>query len=249
MKKGQTMLLLGVYGMEVVECGGVLAKNVEAGGTSYASIMLAGERMRPQATAAAEILGVKLGFTDFTSGEVEVVPEAKKKLIRVIREYKPDIIITQDPEHCFHDLDPDRRLAMILILESIALAARNYALEEMPGLDPHPIPTIYYMTPENPNCVVEVAGVWEKKEKAMDELKSQMEFSGKHYEQYYGNETMAKLVKGWNLLDNYYAKGREAHKEIDKSLHVYHGAGGHGRFALAEAYRREGKFHLENLMA
>jgi N-acetylglucosamine malate deacetylase 1 len=42
-------------------------------------------------------------------------------------------VITQDPEHSQHDLDPDRRPAMTLLLESLALAARDFALDAMPG--------------------------------------------------------------------------------------------------------------------
>ena len=30
-------------------------------------------------------------------------------MIRVIRSFRPDIIITQDTEHCVYDLDPGRR--------------------------------------------------------------------------------------------------------------------------------------------
>ena len=59
---------------------------------------------------------------------------------------------------------------MILILEAIALASRDFAIDKMPGLEPHPIPTIYYMTPEHPNCVVDVSQIWDKKEKAMYKL-------------------------------------------------------------------------------
>lgn len=246
--KGLRMLLLGVYGMEVVECGGALAKNVLQGGKSFASIMLSREETRPQIMEAAKVLGVEMSFTHFKAGEVEVTPEAKKKLIKVIREIKPDIIITQDPEHSFHDLDPDRRLAMLLILESIALAARDYALDEMPGLSSHPIPTIYYMTPEHPTCIIDVADVWDKKEAAMDKLTSQMEFSGMHYERYFGGKTMSAIIPNWADITNNYEKGREAHRHIDKALHLYHGACSHGRYALAEAYRREGKYHLENLI-
>jgi hypothetical protein len=43
---GKRILLLGVYGMEMVECGGVLHKNAMAGGVSHASILFAGPRMR-----------------------------------------------------------------------------------------------------------------------------------------------------------------------------------------------------------
>lgn len=243
------MLLLGVYGMEVVECGGVLCKNVQNGGKSFASLMLTSQKSEAQVCKAAEALNINIGFTGFKSGEISVTPEAKKKLIRVIRECKPDIIITQDPEHSFTDLDPDRRLAMILILESIALAARDYALDEMPGLTAHPIPTIYYMTPQNPNCLVDISDIWDKKGQAMDQLSGQLEFSGKHYEQYYGEKIMEKIVPGWSKLESYLEKGRQGHRQIDKALHLYQGAaGGHSHFAFAEAYRREGKFHLQNLI-
>lgn len=40
---GLNMLLIGVYGMEVVECGGALAKNARAGGRSSTTILVARE--------------------------------------------------------------------------------------------------------------------------------------------------------------------------------------------------------------
>ena len=51
------MLLIGVYGMEMVECGGVLHKNVMAGGASHASILFAGPKMREGLEKSAAILG------------------------------------------------------------------------------------------------------------------------------------------------------------------------------------------------
>lgn len=248
MEKARRILFLGVYGMEVVECGGALAKNVENGGESYASIMLCRETSQPQVKKAAEVLGVNIGFTHFQYGTVDLSVESKKKLIRIIREVKPDIIITQDPEHSFHDLDPDRRQAMILILEAIALASRDFALDDMPGLEPHPIPTIYYMTPHHPNTVVDIASVWDKKEKAMDMLESQMEFSGQHFERALDSKALEILVPGFSQLGSGYAKGRAIHRALDKAVHVYHGLATHGHYALAEAYRREGNFHLQELI-
>ncbi|MCD8511072.1 MAG: GlcNAc-PI de-N-acetylase [Bacillus sp. (in: Bacteria)] len=186
-------------------------------------MMLCRETSQPQVTKAANELGVKVSFTNFQSGHVDTSPESKKKLVKIIREIKPDIIITQDPEHSFHDLDPDRRPAMILILESIALASRDFALDEMPGLEPHPIATIYYMTPHHPNTVVDIASVWEKKEKAMDVLESQMEFSGKHIERALSAESLEVLVPGFSQLGNYYEKGRAVHRVMDKAVHVGHG--------------------------
>ncbi len=244
------LLLLGVYGMEVVEAGGALAKNAAAGGKSFANIMLCRETSRPQVTEAAQVLGVEISFSDFTYGLVDLSPGSKKKLIKVIREIKPDIIITQDPEHSFHDLDPDRRQAMVLILEAIALASRDFALEEMPGLKPHPIPAIYYMTPEHPNCLVNVAPVWDKKEKAMDKLGSQMAFSAQVSLERFGKDALKVVVPNLDELlrqNDYYTIGRKLHQATDKSFHMYHGMCSHGSYALAEPYRLDGKFHLELL--
>jgi hypothetical protein len=243
-----TLLLLGVYGLEIVECGGVLAKNARAGGTSFASIMLARPQTRPQIESAAAELGVKTHFLDFEYGDVRADVPSKQQLIRVIREVRPHLIITQDPEHAQHDLDPDRRPAMTLILESIALAARDIFVDELASLPPHPIPTLYYMTPHEPNCVVDISDVWDLKERAMDKLESQMRFSGKLFPKYYSEEHLRFLVPTWDNLPDDYTRGREVHRQLDRVTHLHNGLGGHGRFAVAESYRREGKFHLQQLL-
>ena len=242
------VLLLGVYGMEAVECGGALAINAKNGGESYVSIMLASDEMRTNVLEACGILGVKkVYFNDFTRGMVDCDYKHKVALCRVIREVKPDIIITQDPEHCIHDLDPDRRPAMTLLLEAIALASRDFALDQMTGLSPHPIAKIYYMSPLNPNCTVSVADVWDLKEKCMDVLESQMEFSGEHVEKNISKKELETLVPGFFELGSYYEKGRKFHSAVDKAVHMFYGVGGHGNFALAEPYRFEGRFEFKEL--
>lgn len=246
---GKRILLLGVYGMEMVECGGVLAKNVKAGGQSFASLMLTSKQTMADCDKAAKVLGVsKVYYHQFETGKLDCDYQSKLKLIRTVRETKPDIIITQDPEHIIADLDPDRRPAMTLILESVALASRAFALEEIPGLEPHPIPHIYYMSPVRPNCTVNIADVWDLKEKGMDVLESQMTFSGQHYETGMSEKELDVIVPGFKQLDSYYKKGRAMHTAIDKAYHMYWGCCGHGRFALAEPYRYEGVFEFEELV-
>lgn len=243
------MLLLGVYGMEMVECGGALALNAQNGGQSFASIMLAGAQTQVDVAKAAEVLGVeKVYFNNFTAGEVDFSRPYKLELVRIIREVRPDIIITQDPEHCQIDLDPDRRPAMTLILEAIALASRTFGTEEMPHLKPCPIATIYYMSPLHPNCVLNIADVWDKKEAGMDCLQSQMEFSGHHYEDRLAPKELEVIAPGFDSLPSYYEKGRRVHAAVDRALHMYWGIGGHGTFALAEAFRKQGLFEFTQLM-
>ncbi len=245
---GKRVLLLGVYGMEMVECGGALAINARNGGESFVSIMLAGNQMKENCLKVADILGVKkVFFNGFERGAVDLRYDYKIELIKVIRETKPEIVITQDPEHVLHDLDPDRRPAMTLILEALALASRDWALDATPGLESHPIPKIYYMSPVNPNCTINLAEVWDLKEKGMDVLVSQMEFSGKHFETNLSPRELEILAPGFSQMQTYYEKGRTVHSAIDKAIHMYYGVGGHGKFALAEPYRFEGKFEFMEL--
>ncbi|MBQ5849276.1 MAG: LmbE-like protein [Lachnospiraceae bacterium] len=241
---GNRVLLLGVYGMELVECGGALAINAANGGKSFASIMMSRHKSREQVKNAAKILSVDVIFHEYKMGEIMPVPEQKLELIKRIREVKPDIIITQDPVHCQGDLDPDRRMAMTLILESIALASRSYALEMG---EPHPIPTIYYMTPEHADCLIDISNVWNKKVEAMNCLTSQIEFCAEHYQTHVGSELMKSIVPNWCEITSMFEKGKVAKQAFDLAYHMWEGAGGHSHYVLSERYRREGKYHFTEL--
>jgi N-acetylglucosamine malate deacetylase 1 len=96
--------------------------------------------------------------------------------------------------------------------------------------------------------VINITEVWEQKEKAMDMLESQMEFSGMHFDEMLDAKSVETLYPGYSQLTSYHEKGRAIHKVLDKAIHVYHGLATHGHFALAEAYRREGNFHLSELI-
>ena len=116
-QNGKRILLLGVYGMELVECGGALLKNAKSGGVSHASMLFCGEQMRKDLAKSAEILQTTVEYLNMDSGAVTGSREERLKIATVIRKFKPDIIITQDPEHCVSDLDPGRRPVMNMILD------------------------------------------------------------------------------------------------------------------------------------
>lgn len=249
MADGKRMLLLGAYSMEVIECGGALLKNAMKGGTSHAAIAFAGETMRKDLARSAKILQTSIEFLDLDIGKISASYEEKLAMIRVIREFRPDIILTQDTEHHISDLDPGRRPFMTLVLEAMALAGRAYALEELPGLEPWGGFTIYYMTPEHPNCVIDIFDVWEQKCAAMDELHTQLEHFGKRE-----NETPEELaqrksmVPQWEELETELERGMLMKREMDKAFYRAPGATGHCRALYAEPYRKEGCFVLNELM-
>ena len=81
----------------------------------------------------------------------------------------------------------------------------------------------------------------------MDVLESQMNFSGQHFEKTLAPEELEVICPGFDQLETYYEKGRKVHAAIDRALHMYWGVGGHGSYALAEHYRREGLFEFMEL--
>ncbi|MDR7418211.1 MAG: GlcNAc-PI de-N-acetylase [Armatimonadota bacterium] len=243
-----TLLVLATYGLEIVEVGGAIACHVRAGGRAHATVTLARPEAREQITRAAAILGATVQFMDFAMGTVTPDVESKKRFVRVLREVRPDVVITQDPEHSFHDLDPDRRQAMILYLEAMALAGRDFAPEQLTELEPHRIPTIYYMTPERPNCVVDITEVAETKERALAELRSQHAFSARMMRQRVPAGVLARIAGVATEAEDE-TLGLAVHRQTDRALHLYHGLMSHSaRAVLAEAYRRDGLFTLSQLI-
>ncbi len=246
----KTILMLATFGLEIVEVGGTLALHAQAGDSVHAAVLLSRDASRPQITEAAKILGVKsVQFLGFNYGEVQPDIPSKMKLVRVFRELKPDILITQDPEHSYHDLDPDRRLAMLLYLESVAIANRDWCVEECGGFAPHTISHIYYMSPEHANCVVEIGSTFTLKQKALDVLGFQLAYSAQVLKERIGDAVLRNIVPNYDAVKNDNLElGRALHHEMDRALAMYHGILSHSGAAMAEAFRYQGQFKFDKLM-
>lgn len=95
------------------------------------------EQKRHEATRAAGLLGAQVRFLDYRDGELPVSEAVAEDIAWVIRQERPDILITHPP-HSIHD-DHAR-------CHSNAMRA-NF-LAELPGLDtdldPHRISRVYF---------------------------------------------------------------------------------------------------------
>ena len=245
------ILMLASFGLEIVECGGALAKALKAGDNVHAAVLMSRPESEPQIREAAQVLGITdVEFLGVKNGEVVVTPEAKEPIVELLRRTKPDVIIMQDPEHAQHDLDPDRRMIALLYAESLSVAGRDWRIDECGGHAPHPVPTIYYMTPSNPNCVIEISDTFAIKQKALEVLAFQMSFSAQSIKQRANVEAIRHIVDNFDeIRDDDTALGLALHQQFDRSLALYHGLAGHSGAVLGEAYRREGEFVLERLTA
>ena len=195
------ILMLASFGLEIVECGGALAKALKAGDNVYAAVLMCRPETQQQIRDAARVLGIgDVEFLGVRNGEVVVTPEAKEPIVELVRRTKPDVIVMQDPEHAQHDLDPDRRMIALLYAESLAVAGREWRIDECGGHRPHPVPTIYYMTPSHPNCVVEISDTFAVKQKALEALSFQMTFSAESIKQRANVDAIRHIVEDFDAL-------------------------------------------------
>lgn len=241
------VLMMASFGLEIVECGGAIARALAAGDTVSAAVLMCREESKPQVRRAAAILGVdEVEFLDVPTGDVEFHGAHKRAVVELVRRVKPDVMIMQDPEHAQHDLDPDRRVIAILYAEALAVAGRDWRLEECGGHDPHPVPTMYYMTPETPNCVVEMGDTLPLKLRALAELSSQNSFSAESWLAHTTPEILRQVIPAWND-DDLETLGREGQQAFFTALALSHGLASHSGAVLGEPYRREGAFVMDRL--
>lgn len=243
------VLMLASFGLEIVECGGTLALHAQAGDSVHAAVLLSRPESRPEVREASSILGIpEVEFLEFPYGEWNLDVPWKERIVSLVRRVKPDIVITQDPHHAQHDLDPDRRLIALLYTEAFALAGRVWHIEECGGYDPHLVPNIYYMTPEHPNCIVEISTTFELKQKALAKLGSQLEFSAEFIGKKTSPDLMRYMIPNFDhVKDNMRDLGLAMHRQFDLALALTHGLAGHSGVVMGEAYRREGAFRLDKL--
>jgi LmbE family N-acetylglucosaminyl deacetylase len=153
---------------------------------SKGSFELAGSKLTDaraaEMAAACSILGaetpIMLGFTDF---ELDLLPPGKLRevFIRLIRQHRPDVVITEDP-FWLGETHPDHRAVAIAAMEAI-----NYA--SLPRLhpehleqeqQPHFVTEKYFYSeePSRFNKFVDISATFEKKVEAMAAHASQVEF-------------------------------------------------------------------------
>ncbi len=131
---------------------------------------------------AANLLGVKsIIFLDEPDGELQPTLRVRQRVVREIRQHRPDIVICPDPSAYYfgntYINHPDHRAAGQIALEAIFPAARNRMyhpelLEE--GLSPHPVYEIYLTGSPQPDRYVDITRVMDLKIQAILSHASQL---------------------------------------------------------------------------
>lgn len=183
--------------------------------------------------ASCELLGVKaVEFLRFHDGHLTNNEETRRAVVRLIRKYRPRVIITHDPtQHIFApDPDekpkdtayinhPDHRATGNIVVDAIFPAAgnpRSYRELLVEGLQPYKVHEIYFFATTQPNTYVDVSETIELKGKAILCHVTQFGPDAKMVERVReGGTRMAKDAKEKKGLDIQYA---EAFRRI--KLHV-----------------------------
>lgn len=132
-------------------------------------------------TSAARVLGVTdLVWLNYPDGELVPTPEARLRVAREIRKFKPDIVVTCDPTRMYSPFGinhSDHRAAGQITLDAIypGVGNRMYFAELLDeGLEPHQVKEVYIAGAVEPDTVIDVTDTFELKLKALREHKSQI---------------------------------------------------------------------------
>lgn len=123
---------------------------------------------RAEARSAAGVLGVESEILPFPDGALEPCLDARHALIRVEREWRPDVVLTHRP----NDYHPDHRYTSQLVQDAAYMVMVPHVCPEVPALRRNP--AIFYLSdafrkpsPFAPDAAVRIDDVLELKVKAL----------------------------------------------------------------------------------
>ena len=131
-------------------------------------------RRREEASKADGILGVESQVLDIHDGEVMPTLENRRRIVRLIREWKADVVLA--PRAC--DYHPDHRYTGVLVQDAAYMVTVPFFCPDVPHLTRNPV-FLYFEDrfqkpcPFAPDIVVSIDPVIEKKLDAMAEMESQ----------------------------------------------------------------------------
>lgn len=112
---------------------------------------------------AARVLGVeRVEFLGYEDGEVEDTRALRRDVTRQIRRWRPDLIVTQNPNHAYANLPGwhrDHRITGGVALDCVYPLARDRLSfpELLPEYQPHRVGEVYLIQWEEPQLVVDIA--------------------------------------------------------------------------------------------
>lgn len=136
---------------------------------------------RAEQVAAANIVGAQCVFLGYHDGFLQPTLELRKDIVRLVRQYKPNVVVCGDPTVYFPSDNyinhPDHRAAAQAVLDAVFPAAEMTLLypdlaEE--GLVGHKVNYVYVHWGQKPNLYIDISSTVNLKIEALRQHKSQL---------------------------------------------------------------------------
>ena len=150
------------------------------GGThdpAYTRETIAVLREQEQRNAAAVCGVTDVEFLHYNDGEVMPTLELRKDLVRMIRKYKPEIVISMDPTRMYvgdgYITPPDHRAVATATMDAVAPVAAMPLMYPELG-EAHRVREVWVVFTQEPNTWVDISETLETKMDALRQHKSQV---------------------------------------------------------------------------
>lgn len=118
------------------------------------------KRRRAEAERAAALIGAESSVWDYDDGRLEPTLPLRDDLVREIRTYRPDVVLTHRP----NDYHPDHRAVGTAVQDAAYMLTVPAMVPEVPALKLDPViaflPDMFQRpNPFTPDCVIDIAQV------------------------------------------------------------------------------------------
>jgi LmbE family N-acetylglucosaminyl deacetylase len=178
-------------------------------------------RRHAESANVAKILGIEYDIMNVHDGELMPSLENRLEIIRRIRDWQADLVLSPRP----NDYHPDHRYTGVLVQDAAYLVAVPAVLPNVPIVRRNPTFLFYEdrfqkPTPFHPDIVVDISSVWDKKIDALDANESQF------YEFQTNVNASVSVPAGKSERKKWLAERRKpgATPEIEKAYAQWYGA-------------------------
>jgi LmbE family N-acetylglucosaminyl deacetylase len=170
----------GCQVISVIVTSGEAGSNERSKGADFKPILA---RLREDEQIAANlVLGIhETAFLHYPDGELQATLGLRKDLTRLIRQYKPDLVVTGDPTRFFHGSDyvnhPDHRAAAeAAIYATFPSAGTRLIFTDLldEGYEPYNVKKLYLHGTKKPDVWVDTSETLDLKIAALKQHASQL---------------------------------------------------------------------------
>lgn len=195
-------------------------------------------RRAAEVQAVAEALGIDTEVLDIHDGELMPTLENRRTITRLIREWKADIVMS----HRTNDYHPDHRYTGILVQDAAYMVTVPFFCPDVPHLETNPVFFFYpdkfqKPNPFEPDVVVAIDGVMEKKLDALELLESQFYEGGANGSaKFIPTEPEEKAERHRRVRNGRAGQSRGWAKEYRNKLADWYGKEQADKIVFAEAF-------------